>query len=422
MHDVAVVGAGPGGLAAAVASRRLGANVVILEQGKHLGKRSQSDQTDIICGVGGAGLHSDGKFSFFPSATALWSIQPIKLLMIAYKWLQEILASSGMTVPNFPAPSTVSTVLSTNRLIRKNYPSFYLPIEERNAIVRELAAELAECLRPDRRVATIEHRSDDCIWLRSQDGFILAKARRVVLALGRLGPLMLHRSLAPEELIFRRIELGIRIEQPAEQFVLARDQCLDPKLMMDRATGCSWRTFCCCRNGLVIVSSSEGLTSVSGRADCPPSGRSNIGLLVRFTDARAGMSAWKEALRLQPLDGPVVEAMSELMDPSGQLRASSQVARTLGVSTARHVAEGLNDLRVSIGLPMADVNLHAPAIEGVGWYPRVGSDLRIAGRPIFVAGDATGMFRGLTAALVSGYVAGSAAAAAAIGTRSRRHT
>lgn len=420
MYDVAILGAGPAGLAAAVAGRLLGVEVVILEQGKPLHERSLDEQSDIVSGVGGAGLCSDGKFSFFPSATALWSVQPPGLLEIGYHWLEEILNAAGMPVPIYPKNVLQEAQPCKTGLIRKSYPSYYLPIEERNAIVCNLTAQVARFIRPQCRVLVFEQSADGSVSLRGEDGLILAKAHQLVVASGRLGPLMLHRALDPDELVFRRVEIGIRIEQPAEHFMLARDRCLDPKLVITNGSEHSWRTFCCCRNGEVLAANSASLTSVSGRADCPPTGRSNVGFMLRFTDARTGMAAWKEALRSQPLEVPAVEHLDEMIDAAGQLRAASRALQTLGAETASRLADGLDHLRTSLRTPIVDAVIHTPAIEGVGWYPRVGPDLRIPHRPVFVAGDATGMFRGLTAALVSGYVAGSAAAQAAIDGTSRR--
>jgi uncharacterized protein len=412
MYDVAVVGAGPGGLAAALAGRGLGASVVILEQGKPLAERERDDQTDLVCGVGGAGLCSDGKFSFFPAATALWLVQPAPLLRAGYEWLKEILRPAGLKVPDFPRNATgAGATVPAGGLRRKDYPSFYLPVAERNSIVRMLAAELASCIRPGVRVTSIEQRAGDCAVLRGSGGSVLTRARRVVLAPGRLGPLGLRRSLPAGDMVFRRVELGVRVEQPAERFVLSGDRCLDPKFMIGTSAGWSCRTFCCCRQGMVVAANFSGLTSVSGRADCPPSGRSNIGFLVRFTDLRTGMAAWRESLCHQPLSEPVVEDLNDVIDPAGHIRPESHIARILGFPVARRLAEGLGQLSTSIGMQILDAQLHAPAIEGVGWYPRIGSNLQIPRRPVFVAGDATGIFRGLTAALVSGYVAGSAAAA-----------
>lgn len=413
MYDVVVVGAGPAGLAAGIAARQFGADVLIIEQGKPLAHRTQSDRIDAISGIGGAGLYSDGKFSFYPSATALWSVQPNHLLAVGYKWLSEILSSEGLAIPALPCEQHFDRQLN-GRLHRKEYPSFYLPVERRTNILLTLEDKLADSLWTTCCVRNIEHKSGDYVVIRGNDGIPLVEARHVVLALGRLGALTLQGSLTSGELLFRRVELGIRIEQPADQFMFAGEKCLDPKLLGDIADGCSWRTFCCCRNGQIVFSSSMGLSSVSGRADCPPTGRSNVGLLIRFVNACEGMAAWRDVLRAQPMDEPVVEPVWRLIDRSGRLRPDSLIVQTLGTSTARHLARGFDDLTHFTGRPLAEASIYAPAIEGVGLYPCIGPDLKVPGRPIFVAGDVTGIFRGLTAALVSGFVAGSAAAEAVV--------
>jgi uncharacterized protein len=408
MHDVAIIGAGPAGLAAGTAARRLGANALIIEQGKELAARSQSDQIDVISGIGGAGLYSDGKFSFFPAATALWSVRPGSLLAAGYEWLKTMLMAEGMSVPRFPAEPAAS--ICPAALYRKKYPSYYLPVDKRAKLLASLARELAGSIHAKCRVCRIEQPGQGRIRICAGDGGIIAEARSVVLAMGRLGPLMLHRCLPAEELVFRKVEVGARIEQSAEDFILPDDGYLDPKVVGDNGREFSWRTFCCCRNGLVVFGSSTGLSSVSGRADCPPTGRSNVGMLVRFTDANAGMVAWHDVVRAQPMAEPAVECLQQVIKRSGELRLDSQVVHALGPQTARCLVDGLNGLASFVGRPLAEASIYAPAIEGVGLYPRIDQDLRIPGRPIFVAGDITGIFRGLTAALVSGFVAGSAAA------------
>jgi len=50
--------------------------------------------------------------------------------------------------------------------------------------------------------------------------------------------------------------------------------------------------------------------------------------------------------------------------------------------------------------------VYGPTIEGVGLYPAVNSSLRLSPHPIWLPGDTSGVFRGLTAALVSGYFVG----------------
>jgi len=64
--------------------------------------------------------------------------------------------------------------------------------------------------------------------------------------------------------------------------------------------------------------------------------------------------------------------------------------------------------RVSDKTPGAldGATLVGPAIEGVGMYPLVSKDLGVSLPRVWVAGDAAGAFRGLTAAMISGYSAG----------------
>ena len=45
---------------------------LIIEKGKSISNRDRNDKFDAVAGVGGAGLFSDGKFSFFPSGTNIW--------------------------------------------------------------------------------------------------------------------------------------------------------------------------------------------------------------------------------------------------------------------------------------------------------------------------------------------------------------
>lgn len=71
IFDVIIIGMGPAGLAAAAKLEDSGLCFAILDSGKTAAKRDRYDATDATSGDGGAGLFSDGKFSFFPSATEL---------------------------------------------------------------------------------------------------------------------------------------------------------------------------------------------------------------------------------------------------------------------------------------------------------------------------------------------------------------
>lgn len=83
--DILVVGAGPAGLAAGVACSRHRSNFLVAESGQPLDRRDHEDQVNLTTGVGGCGLYSDGKFSFFPSATQLWQLRTRAALAASYE-------------------------------------------------------------------------------------------------------------------------------------------------------------------------------------------------------------------------------------------------------------------------------------------------------------------------------------------------
>ena len=48
-----------------------------------------------------------------------------------------------------------------------------------------------------------------------------------------------------------------------------------------------------------------------------------------------------------------------------------------------------------------------PCIEGVAYYPKLDENLRLTNKkPMWVSGDATGIFRGIVAAMISGFYVG----------------
>ena len=54
---------------------------------------------------------------------------------------------------------------------------------------------------------------------------------------------------------------------------------------------------------------------------------------------------------------------------------------------------------------MSDSTLIGPTIEGIGEYIQT-NDLKVYNENIWVGGDASGIFRGITASMISGYYIG----------------
>jgi uncharacterized FAD-dependent dehydrogenase len=413
-EELVVVGAGPAGLAAAAAARRLGTTALLIESGAALADRDQEDPRTIVEGVGGAGLFSDGKFSFWPSATQLWNLDPA-LLMPAWREISVLLRGCGIAIDDLEDHSAglpVAPAADATGYALKEYPSVYGTPETRREIVSVLQDHA-----PTRRVGvnvTGLTRHDAGWLLGTTRGTVTA--RRVVLATGRFGtgPLTVLRDEANSEiaLVPRRLEVGVRIQQPAPDFFLRDLPLLDPKLLWDQSdNGFQWRTFCCCRDGLVQPTLARGLWTVSGRADCPPTGRSNIGFNLRTVDPAAIDREWPGLnSRLQVLRSTVTVGFEEFVTGGGD-----ELRHALGDWLASGLVKGLQRLQTSFpDAALGAAELIGPTLEGVGRYPAHDHQLRAA-EGLWVAGDLTGSFRGLTAALISGHIAGTASVADAAG-------
>ncbi len=403
-YDAVVVGAGPAGLSAASEIAASGARCLVIEQGVAHRARDREDPEQLLGGVGGAGLFSDGKHSFFPSASALWTLPDRDRLRRAYEGSARLLARHGLAPPPFPRDDDRAE-LATGPAgwLSKRYPSFYLTLEERMGCIAELYEQCGELPWLSARV-TGAHRTPTYLALEvEQRGERrLVETRAIVVATGRLSPLWLRQWLAPlgVAFAFRRLELGVRLETLASAPLFARLEGLDPKLSFagERAR---FLTFCTCRDGEVVIGQGGDVYAVSGRADGPPTGRSSIGLLARVVDHALAAAITPHVLAARPFRAP----LRDLLDVGpASVAAFGRVGAELVADAAWRFVAAAPELERD-----PDAVVHGPCIEGVGEYPVSTADLALAGG-VFVAGDACGRFRGIVASMVSGRYVGASLA------------
>jgi uncharacterized FAD-dependent dehydrogenase len=228
--DVLIAGAGPAGLAAAHGLTEAGLSVIVADSGKPLSERDRYAGVDITQGVGGAGLFSDGKFSFFPSASELWELEDHTQLQTAYKQVSFLLHQSGLVPP--PFPSEPAEASNGNKWQLKEYPSFYLDLDDRLALTDRLVQGSNASLVASTTLSTCSFETATQTFTAKLDGNerqSKVNARYVIFAGGRFNPLTFPLSTP---MTFERLEVGCRIEQPSDQAFFRSFKQLDPKLKL----------------------------------------------------------------------------------------------------------------------------------------------------------------------------------------------
>jgi uncharacterized FAD-dependent dehydrogenase len=411
--DVVIIGSGCSGLSCAKVLLERGARVLVLDEGRSLEARDRNHVVDSAAGVGGAGLFSDGKFSFWPSGQQFnLHLGPSQLAEIrsAFDECLRLLVHVGLPAIEFPQDAFAQPDPLNLDWKLKSYPSFYLNLEQRSAVVRDLyrtteshtwlghSVERVDLpAHPGHPFSVHLAPRDDTVALRAP----CVRARRLVLASGRFG--MRLPGLEPLRTRFRRFEFGLRIQIAHENEFFRRYTETDLKLICQASTGVQYRTFCVCRRGELVATRLYGLSTMSGRADCEPTAFSNFGLLCRITDLDT-------AARVAPAVLAAAEAQDALFSRPLHIALSDPAALNslLGAEAGQLMREGLTLLVARYPeLSAAEAVVCGPAVEGTGHYCDLLPDLSVRGYPgLSVIGDASGVFRGIVPSMVSGYYAG----------------
>lgn len=403
-YDVIIIGAGPAGLAASHRLKSSNLRTLLIDAGRRVGDRTKDDEAFLTQGHGGAGLYSDGKFSFFPSASALWSLPRRSALRDAYEWTCHTLNRYDLNTPPLPSNSAAYTE-ATGEWVLKSYPSDYLSLENRLKLTQDLVGASGADLLTGHRVVRCHHdpQFDGCHVEISNDLNYTHQitTKRLIIASGRFGPLD---TLVDETPFFRRLEVGFRIEQPTNKSFFSNLKQLDPKLKLkSKHDDVEWRTFCACRNGDTVFTNTLGLWTVSGHSDCPPSGRSNVGFNTRILDpdtARMLLPPLLEKFR-QHTSYFKLNLINTLCNNTIE---RNRLTSIYGSTLCNLMLLGLSELIKKFPeIYDPDTFIIGPTLEGVGWYPKLNGDLRVADQPLWIAGDACGLFRGIVAALISGH-------------------
>ncbi|WP_445375210.1 FAD-dependent oxidoreductase [Photorhabdus tasmaniensis] len=411
VYDVAIIGAGPAGLAAVQKLKGKGLRVVLIDNGKAIHERDKDNLVEITEGHGGAGLFSDGKFSFFPSASALWELPNGRELRQAYEWTCTTLNEYGLDTPPFPTNPKEFTV-GSGEWVLKDYPSNYMSLESRINLVENMVQTADADIITQTKFLSYEHnieKNSIIMSLRDENAIIYhIECRRIILASGRFGPLEMTNQI--EKQSFNRLEVGFRIEQQEDLAFFKNMKQLDPKLKFQSDDGIvEWRTFCACRDGETVLTKTQDLWTVSGHSDGPSTGRSNVGFNTRILNKDIADRALSNVVSaMKQKDSYFRIKVQDVLARNAHIIA--QLVSLYGEELFDKMLQGLrNIIKRFPEIDHENTYIVGPTLEGVGWYPSLDGDLSLetSPSPVWVAGDACGIFRGIVAAMISGHYAAS---------------
>ncbi|MCP4022983.1 MAG: FAD-dependent oxidoreductase [Desulfobacteraceae bacterium] len=447
-YDVIIVGGGPAGLFAAYHLKEHSKlNVLMIEKGKKPLKRkcpnhnqqkcTQCDPCNILSGIGGAGLYSDGKLNFIPrlGKTDLTQFMSMSEAQELIDETETIFTRFKMNGPVYP------TNMDEAKQVRKEAKKFgidLLLIKQKHLGSDNLPSYIAQMADYIENKGLEIKDSETVIDIIEKDGQIKGvitdkneyKAHNVILAPGRIGANWVA-GVAQKHgisLSQRGIEVGVRVEVHND---IMDDLCnviYDPTFFIQTNTyDDQTRTFCTNQGGFISLENYKDFVCVNGHAYSDrKSSNTNFAFLskVVLTEPVTDNQAYGESIgKLATIIGggkPILQRFGDLkrgrrstwnriskgyIEPTMTNVVCGDIAMALPERILSNLIEGLETLNLVVpGVSNDETLLYAPEIKFFATQIETNNYLETAIKGMYVAGDGPGVAGNIVSAAATGLI------------------
>ena len=453
MYDVIIVGAGPGGIFTAyeLAEKKPGLKIAVFEMGHELKKRKCPIDGDkvkscihckscsIMSGFGGAGAFSDGKYNitndfggtlheYIGKKTAIELMQYVDKINLRFGGEGTRLYSTAGT--------SIKKKCLQNDLHLLDASVRHLGTDINYIVLEHLYDYLKDRVDFyfDKAVKDVE---------KTENGFAVHCGDKVyesckcVISAGRSGSKWMEsvcRSLdigtKSNRVDIDRVDIGVRVELPAEVFSHLTDELYESKIVYrTKEYGDLVRTFCMNPKGVVVNENTNGIVTVNGHSYEDPerqTGNTNFALLVakHFSEPFKDSNGYGESIaRLSNMlgGGVIVQRFGDLI--RGRRSTKSRIEESFTVPTLnaaagdlslvlpKRILDGIIEMiyaldKIAPGTANEDTLLYGVEVKFYNMEVKVDENLMTKYEGLYVIGDGSGITHSLSHASASGiYVA-----------------
>jgi len=446
-YDVIIVGGGPAGLFAAYyLGEYSNLNVLLLEKGKAPLQRTcpigdkgciKCQPCNILCGVGGAGLFSDGNLNFIHKLgkTDLLQFMELSDAKALIDETEAIYNRFNMDGPVYP--TDMEKAKEIRKEARKNGIDLLL-IKQKHLGSDNLPNHIAKMAEYVESKGVTFHHSEEVLDIVVEGGVVkgvetkktIYNGDNVILAPGRVGAEWVGNISKKHgiNLSQRGIEVGVRVEVHNE---IMQDLCsviYDPTFFIrtnryDDQT----RTFCTNYGGYIALENYQDFVCVNGHAYMDrKSDNSNFAFLSKIvlTDPVEDNQAYGESIgKLASIIGggkPILQRFGDLkrgrrstwrrvknsyIEPTLKNVTCGDIAMALPERIVTNLVDGLDQLnQVVPGVSNDETLLYAPEIKFFATQMETNNQLETKIKGLFVAGDGPGVAGNIVSATATALI------------------